>query len=848
MTELTAPILIVEDSETQALQLRFLLEEGGWEVVRASTAESALEELNRRRPALIIADYHLPGMRGDELCRRVRMNIDTRDIPILILTAEEADGSERAGLDSGADGYVSKSVAPEIFMVRVRAVLRAACERSSALVSGESRFHRARLLAIDDSPTYLSYLAETLSAEGYDVAKAANGEEGLGLIALQAFDCILVDLVMPDLDGIEVCRRINALGRTQDRAMSVVILTSCESKEDMTRGLEAGADDFVGKSSDITVLKARIRALLRRKFFQEENQRIRERGAKLDQLLQAVTVAANRSSSIEQAARVCLERICSHTGWPIGHLYLCPNHSSEELISTLWHLEENERMEAFRVATDLCHFTAGDGLPGRVLACGKPEWIVDLSGKDLFRRTLAAAEAGLLSGFAFPIFVTDTVIGVLEFFSVHIAQPDRELLAMTGHIGSQLGHVITRQRAEEDLRHAKVAAESANRAKSEFLTTVSHEMRTPLNAILGTTGLLSDTSLDEKQRDCVRILQIAGTNLFGLINDILDLSKVESGHLELESIGFDLRRLLEGTIEMLGPRAHGRGLLLALEILPDVPEGLVGDANRLAQILSNFVGNALKFTERGSITVRVGPELGAGAGWLRFSVVDTGIGIASEKMEMIFERFTQADSSTTRKYGGTGLGLAINKGLVQLMGGQIGCTSEPGKGSTFFFTAPFEIRKEVESLPSVQPAPIPILAASLPEREPGTRILIVEDNEENVWLMEAYLKGCGFELDFAENGKIAVERFINGNPNLVFMDLQMPVMDGLEATRRIREWEARTHTGPIPILAITAHAAAEGARSSLEAGCNEHLTKPINKAKLLEAISRHVDRIENTVH
>ncbi len=838
MTKLASPILIVEDSETQALQLRYLLEAEGWDVVRTSTAESALEELNRQRPALIIADYHLPGIQGDELCRRVKMNVSTRGIPILMLTGEQAQGRELAGLDSGADDYVSKSVAPEILLVRVRALLRTAGEKSSVLGSREPHFHRAHLLAIDDSPTYLQYLDEALSSEGYDVATAAGGRAGLDLIMNRAFDCVVVDLLMPDLDGIEVCRRINDLARTEDRSISVVMLTSSENSEDMTRGLEAGADDFVGKSSDMTVLKARIRALLRRKFFQEENRRIREKGATLVQLLQSVTVEANSSFTIEHAAQACLDRICAHTGWPAGHLYMRPDNLSEELISTgIWHVEGNGRMRTFREASDLSPLTAGAGLPGRVMASGKPEWIVDLTDKDLFpTRTQAAALAGLRSGFAFPIVAGKTVIGVLEFFSLQTVQPDQDLLAMMGHIGSQLGHVVIRQRAEEDLQRAKTAAESANRAKSEFLTTVSHEMRTPMNAILGMADLLSDSSLLEKQRAYVRILQKTGANLLDLINNILDLSKVESGHFELESIDFDLRPLLEKIIEMMVSRASDRALQLTLEILPGVPLGLAGDANRLRQILVNLVGNALKFTERGSVTLRVEPDPGAGAGWLRFNVVDTGIGIAAEKMEMIFDRFTQADSSTTRKYGGTGLGLAISRGLAEPMGGRIGCASELGKGSTFFLTAPFGIRKELETLENVQPAAI----SNPPDAQPGTRILIVEDSEENVWLMEAYLADYGFELEFAENGKIAVEKVIERHPQIVFMDLQMPVMDGLEATRRIRQWEARTDTGPIPILALTAHGGAEGL--SVEAGCDEHLTKPINKVALLEAISRYVQR------
>ena len=274
--EPVSQILIVEDSETQALQLRNLLEDEGWEVVRASTAESALEELNSHLPGLIIADYHLPGMRGDELCRRVRMNVNTRGIPILMLTAEEAFDSQLSGLDSGADDYVSKTVAPDILVLRVRALLRNSATRPSILGRQESYFSRARILAIDDSPTYLELLADAFRSEGYEVTQAASAKEGLERIEQEPFDCVMVDLVMPEMDGIEVCRRINEMAPTMDHPMVVIMLTSSETKEDMTRGLEAGADDFVGKSSDMAVLKARIRALLRRKFVQEENRRIRE--------------------------------------------------------------------------------------------------------------------------------------------------------------------------------------------------------------------------------------------------------------------------------------------------------------------------------------------------------------------------------------------------------------------------------------------------------------------------------------------------------------------------------------------------------------------------------------------
>jgi PAS domain S-box-containing protein len=566
----------------------------------------------------------------------------------------------------------------------------------------------------------------------------------------------------------------------------------------------------------------------------------RKKQTALVQLLQSVTVAANQSSSIQETAQICLDRICAYTGWPVGHAYLQGNDSREEQAWVeLWQIPEDGQLAAFREESEHGRLAPGIGLSGSVQAAGRPQWMVSLADQEHTSRTGAAARAGLQSGFGFPVIVAEKVVGVLEFFSQRTAAPDQELLASMGHIGSQLGQVIIRQRAEEDLRSAKANAEFANRAKSEFLTTMSHEMRTPMNAILGMADLLSESSLVEEQRDYVRVFQKAGANLLELITDLLDLSKVEAGRVEVEAIGFDLGALLQKLIELMLARARDRGLDLSLRILPGVPLLRVGDPNRLRQILVNLVGNALKFTERGSVILRVDPDPGGAAGWLRFSVIDTGIGVAADKTEMIFGRFTQADSSTTRTYGGTGLGLAISKGLVELMGGRIGCTSVLGQGSTFFIAVPLEPRNQLETSEPARPAGLPIPAVPANPRV-AFRILIVEDSADNLAVVKAYLKDSGFELAFAENGKIAVEKVISDRPSLVLMDLQMPVMGGLEATRMIREWESKRHAYPIPILALTAHAGEEAARRSLEAGCSEHLTKPIQKATLLGAIARHL--------
>jgi CheY-like chemotaxis protein len=285
----------------------------------------------------------------------------------------------------------------------------------------------------------------------------------------------------------------------------------------------------------------------------------------------------------------------------------------------------------------------------------------------------------------------------------------------------------------------------------------------------------------------------------------------------------------------MAPRAKARGLELSFEIRPGVPATLVGDPNRLRQILINLLGNALKFTERGSVKLTVEPD----AEGFRFTVADTGIGIAADKRELIFDNFTQADSSTTRKYGGTGLGLAISRGLAELMGGRMGCESEPGQGSRFFLVAPFRVQEEPAA--EVDEPEVKAAAAMPASGAQGVQpILIAEDSEDNLLLIKAYLKDCGFELLTVDNGALAVEEVMAGKARLVLMDLEMPVMDGLAATRAIRRWEAETGAIPIPILALTAHAGQEGVGRSLKAGCNEHLTKPIKKAALVAAISRYM--------
>ena len=698
---------------------------------------------------------------------------------------------------------------------------------------------RGYLLVIDDEEEVLKSLKRQFRKK-YEIFLANSGDAGYRIIAEQPIQVIISDQRMPGMTGTDFYSKI----KTRFPYAIRLILTAFSDIEAVIAAINDGnIFRYITKPWDPAELDAVVKEAFEFYRVATENRKLAQELKEANERLEARVI--ERTAELEKAN---------------ADLQSLNRQKDDLLIQVGYQLEERKRTEKqLRVNEEKYRAIYEEAAEGIILH-DRDGYILDANPYALKMFGYTPEEFWGLHPklLVHPEDVNDSLAGFEEILGGKITRKEHRMVRKDGsvftaevsgklvgenHIQGMVRDVSERKRMEEELREAKRLAEKADRAKSEFLANMSHEIRTPMNAIIGLTDFVLQTDLNREQSEYLRRVKMSADHLLMIINDVLDLSKIESGKLELEDVDFDLKELLHNTMRTLSIQAEKKGLSLELHLCFKERLFLKGDPVRISQIIINLVGNAVKFTEKGGITVRAEPFhpernlQNKDKFSLLFSVADTGIGIPYNKQEAIFESFCQLKNSGAA-YGGTGLGLTISRMLVHLMGGKLWVESDPGKGSIFYFSAFFDAGdpNKVSSgqeryFQKIQPA------------KRALKILLAEDNEMNVMVAKLTLERMGHKITVAANGKKAIHLLRQESFDLVLMDLEMPLMGGLEATRRIRQGEAGDSNSDIPIIAMTAHALSGYREACKKAGMNDYIAKPVKSDEMKMILDNFSPRV-----
>ncbi len=561
-------------------------------------------------------------------------------------------------------------------------------------------------------------------------------------------------------------------------------------------------------------------------------------------ILHETVLMAAEVETFEEALEQCLRAICEFSGWPLGHIYTRATGGSDVLMSSgMWFVQNPVRFKSFREVTESTSFHKGVGLPGRIWERGAPVWLDDATQDDNFPRADAGGKLNVRCGFGFPVKIKGRVAAVLEFFNDEAFERDEQLLSLLESVGEQVGRVLERQEAHREQKAAREDADRANHAKSRFLANMSHEIRTPMNAILGLTELVLDGEVTNTQREYLSTVLASGESLLSLVNDILDLSKIEADAVTLEKAVVNLHEVVFSVMRSMATQAHVKELELLCSIDAGVPEFICVDKTRLQQILINLIGNAIKFTQQGEVELMMESSVNeAHENQISFLIRDTGIGIAKDKQKTIFSEFEQADASTTRQFGGTGLGLSIVSRLVDLMNGTIHIESVVGKGSKigFSMTESYYGTGAENELPAVDGLDsVYELGHVAPEKSlVGACVMLIDGNLRHQRIFADWIKRFGGTVVIASavnevSTQLQHNALTKGDVDFVFVDSHLVDSSGGESFGVVRN-HFRESTRVMLMLDSTTpwQDAAESDRSSF---CG-HLRKPLNYAEVVNVI------------